>query len=86
MKMFSHPCLSFPLVLSLSLSFFHFTSSSSLSFHQLITINYDLHLYIVQTLCFHLSRSTPLRTTLTVNHYLLTEYFQRDVLKRLMID
>jgi len=50
-----------------SLSFFRFTSSSSLSFLQRITINSDLHLRIIQTLCLHLSRSTPLRKTLTVN-------------------
>ena len=79
MKLFSHPCLflfvSF-LFLSLSSSFlFPFTSSSSLAFLQLNTINYDLHLRIIQTLCLHLSRSTPLRKTLTVNHYLCIEYF-----------
>ena len=50
---------------------------SSLSFLQLNTINHDLHLRIIQTLCLHLSRSTPLRKTLTVNHCLHIEYFQQ---------
>ena len=77
MKMFSPSCLSFLPLLSLSASFFHFTSSSSFPFHQLITVNYyDLYLLIIQTLCLHLSRSTRLRKTLTVNHYLRIEYFQ----------
>ena len=80
MKMFSHPCL-FPFIASLSfppriLFSFHFTSSSRLSFPQLNTINYDPHLRIIRTFCLRLSRSTPLRKTLTVNHYLLIEYFQ----------
>ena len=44
-------------------------------FLQLNTIN-DLHLRSIQTLCLHLSYSTPLRKTLTVNHYLRIEYFQ----------
>jgi len=51
--------------------------SSSLSFHQLFTKNHGLHLHLIQTLCLHLSRSTPLRKVLTVNHYLRIEYFQR---------
>ena len=64
-KMFSHPSISL-----------HSTQpSSSLSFHQLITINYDLHLRIIQTSCLRLSRSTPLRKNLTVNHYPRIEYF-----------
>ena len=55
----------------------HFTSSSSLSFLQLNTINYGLYLCTIHTLYLHLSRSTPLRKTLTVNHYLPIEYFQQ---------
>ena len=35
--------------------------SSSISFHQLITINHGLHLRLIQTMCLHLSRSTLLR-------------------------
>ena len=48
-------------------------------FHQLIAINYGLHLRLIQTLCLHLSRSTPLRKTLTFNHYLHIEYFQHGL-------
>ena len=44
-------------------------------FLQFDTIN-DLHLRSIQTLCLHLSYSTPLRETQTVNHYLHIEYFQ----------
>ena len=62
-------------VLFLSSSF-SFTSSSSLSFLQFNIINHDLHLSLIQTLCLHLSYSTPLRKTLTVNHYLPIEYFR----------
>ena len=70
-------------VLSLSSSFsHHFTSSSSLSFLQLNTINYDLHLCIIHTFYLHLSRSTPLRKTFTVNHYLRIEYFQQGMLEQ----
>ena len=62
---------------SLSSSFlFPLHFSSSLSILQLNTINYDLHLRIIQTLCLHLSNSTPLNKTLTANHYLRIEYFQ----------
>ena len=57
-----------------------FTSSSSLSFLRLNIINYDLHLRIIQTLCLHFSRSTPLRKILTVNHFLRIEYFQQPPL------
>ena len=46
-------------------------------FLQLNTNNSDLSLRIIQTLCLHLSRSTPLRKTLTINHYLRIEYFQQ---------
>jgi len=73
---FSLPFLPVP---SLSSSFFfHFTSSSCLSFLQLNRNNYDLHLRITQTFCLHLSRSSPLLKTLTVNHYLRIEYFQQS--------
>ena len=41
-------------------------------------INYDLHLRRIQTFCFHLSCSTPLRKTRTVNHYLRIKYFQHN--------
>ena len=80
LKLFSHPWLflfvSFLLFLSRLLFSFCFTSSSSLYFLQLNTINYDLHLCIIQKLYLHLSRSTLLRKTLTVNYYLGIEYFQ----------
>ena len=46
-----------------------------LPFVQLNTIN-DLNLRSIQTLCLHLSYSTPLRKTQTVNHYFRIEYFQ----------
>ena len=71
--------LSFLPVLSLCLSsFFSFTSLLPQVFpHRLNIINYDLHLRIIQPLCFHSSRSTPLRKTLTVNHYLRIQYFQQ---------
>ena len=62
-------------VLSRLLFSLSFTSSSSLSFLQLNTLNYD-HC-IIQTLSLHFNRSTPLRKTLTVNHYLHIEYFQQ---------
>ena len=55
---------------------FYLTFSSSFSFLQLNTINCGLHLRIMQTLCLHFSRPTPLRKTLAVNHYLRIEYFQ----------
>lgn len=42
-----------------------------------MTINHDLHLHLIQTLCLHLGPSTPLRKTLTVGHYLLIDYFQQ---------
>ena len=74
------PCLFlfvFPSVLSLPFSF-HLTSSSSLSFLQLNTINYDPHPRKIQKLCLYLSRSTPLRKALTVNRYLRIEYFQQN--------
>ena len=66
----------------LALSLFLLLPSTSLlslshSFHQLNTINYHPHPRIIQTLYIHLSRSTPLRKTLTVNHYLRIEYFQQ---------
>ena len=44
-------------------------------FAQLNTIN-ELNLRSIQTLCLHLSYSTPLRKTQTINHYLRIEYFQ----------
>ena len=68
-----------PSPFSFSLSFFHVTSPSSLSFLQLNTINYDLHLRIIQTLCLRSSCSTPLRKTLTANHHLRIEYFQHKI-------
>ena len=38
------------------------------------SINHDLHLRLIQTLCLHLSHSIPLHKTLTVDHYLGIEY------------
>ena len=55
---------------------FYLTFSSSFSFLQHNTINYGLHLRMMQTFCLHFSRPTPLRKTLTVSHYLRNEYFQ----------
>ena len=82
MKKFSYPCLSFfsscPLSLLLSSST---QLSSRVSFHQLVAISCDLHLRIIQTLCLHLSCSTPLCKTLTVDHYLPIEYFQTKLSK-----
>ena len=43
-------------------------------FYQLITINNDLYLPLIQTLCRHLSCSAPLHKTLTVDYYLLINY------------
>ena len=71
MRMFSRPCLSFLPLLSLSALL-----PQVFPFIKLITFGYDLHFLIIQNLCLHLSRSTPLRKTLTVNHYLRSEYFQ----------
>ena len=69
------PFSSFSLVfLSLNL-----TSSSFLSFLQLNTIKYDLSLHIIQIVCLHFSRSTPLGKTLTVNHFLRIEYYQQTL-------
>ena len=65
-------------VLSLSSSFLsshHFPLKSFLPSTQYN--NYDLRLRTVQTLYLHLGHSTPLRKTLTVNHYLRIEYFQQ---------
>ena len=84
-KTLSHPCLFslFPfcflsLVVSLS-SFFSLLAlllPQVFPFVQLNTIN-DLNLHSIQTLCLHLSYSTPLRKTQTVNDYLRIEYFQQ---------
>ena len=84
-KTLSHPCLFslFPfcflsLVVSLS-SFFSLLAlllPQVFPFVQLNTIN-DLNLHSIQTLCLHLSYSTPLRRTQTVNDYLRIEYFQQ---------
>ena len=82
MKKISHPSFfpyyPFSLFFFLPLHFFP---------HQLITINHGLHLRLIQTLCLHLSRFTPLRKTLTVDHYLCIEYFQhsKDRGKRVII-
>ena len=76
-----------PLSFSLCFLFVSSISSSFLSlstplppqvfpFLQLNTIN-DLHLRSIQTFCLHLSYSTPLRKTLTVNHYLRIKYFHQ---------
>jgi len=65
-KFFSHPCLSFLLVLSLSL-FVSFASILPQVLLFFIIINYDLHLRPMHTWCLHLSRSSLLRKTRTVN-------------------
>src|ERR1700761_7281171 len=80
-ELFLHPCSVSPcflLVFLFRLFSPYLTSSSSLSFLQLNTINYGLHLGIIQTLCLPFSRFTPLRKTLTVNHYLRIEYFNTE--------
>ena len=64
-----------PLFSSLLIFLSHTFSSStplslSLSLHQLNTMNYDFHLRIIEVLCLHLSRSTPLRKAPTIDHYL----------------
>ena len=47
-------------------------------FYRLITINHNLHLRSTQTLCLHLSRSTLMRKTLTIDNYLGIQYFQQS--------
>ena len=83
-KTLSHPCLFsllpfcfYSLVVSLSsfLSLLALLLPYVFPFVQLNTIN-DLNLRSIQTLCLHLSYSTPPRKTQTVNHYLRIEYFQ----------
>ena len=49
--------------------------SKFFSFYQ-VTINHDLHLCLIQTSCLHVSSSTPLWKTLTVDHCLPINYFQ----------
>ena len=79
--------LFFSLFLSCFFSLISFLSLSTpllpqvFPFLQPDTIN-DLHLCSIQTMCLlHLSYSTPLRKTLTVNHYLRIEwYFQHMLL------
>ena len=51
-------------------------------FDQLITIKHDLFLRLIQTLCPRLSRSTLLRETLTVDHYLRIDYFQQELVRK----
>ena len=65
------------------LSFLSFLSSlpysispKALPFYQLITINHDLYLCLVQTLCLHLNPSAPLRKIPAVDYYLGIHYFQ----------
>ena len=79
MKMFSAPCFTFLLVLSLR-AFLPAQLSSCLSFHHLVTINNDLHqiFYLIQTLCLHSRGSILLHKTLIVNHYLHSDYFQQE--------
>ena len=78
MKMFSRPRLFlspscyFSLVIFLSTLYSLLTSFLSSTQH----INDDLHPRIIQILCLHISHSTPLLKTLTVNHYLCIKYFQ----------
>ena len=60
-KLLSHPLpVSFLFFLSRLLFSFRFTSSSSLSFLQLNTINHDLHLCIIRTQCVSI-QAIPLR-------------------------
>ena len=60
------PCVSFLPVL---ISFYSFLPvhifPQVFPFHRVITINHDLHLRLIQTLCLHLSHSTLPRKTLT---------------------
>ena len=79
MKKFSHFCLSFLPVLSLFTPFFPLHNFPQVfPFYQLITINNDLHLRLIQTLCLYSSRSTPLRKTPTVDHHPRIERFQQS--------
>ena len=57
-----------------------FPLSTSLLSQVLLSFNSALSIMIcffriIQTLCLHFSRPTPLRKTLTINHYLRIEYF-----------
>ena len=75
----SHLCPSFLCVFSLLTPSFRFTTylKSFLS-SRLITINHDFHLRLIQTLFLHLSRSTLLSKTLTIDHYPRIDYFQQS--------
>jgi len=89
MKIVFTPCLflfvSFLFFLSLSLSFVFFLLSLHFFLEFFLSSthhnNYDLHLRIIQILCLHISRSSLLRKTLTVNHYLHVKYFQQPLLE-----
>jgi len=77
--------LCFLSVLSLSSSFLLPLLFFLKSFLQLNTIGNDFHLCLIQILCLHFSRSTPLRKTLTINHYLRIEYFQQPRAQKLRV-
>jgi len=77
MKMVSPPCSSF-LPSPPTLPPAH-NPSQVFPFYRLITINHDPRLRLILALCLHLSGSTPLRKTLTVNHYLHSNYFEQKV-------
>jgi len=77
--------LCFLSVLSLSSSFLLPLLFFLKSFLQLNTIGDDFHLRLIQILCLHFSRSTPLRKTLTINHYLRIEYFQQPRAQKLRV-
>lgn len=77
MKSFYTPSFSFLPVLSLLNSPLpNYNFPQVIPFYQLIAINHDLYLRLTRTLSLHLNRSTPLRKTLIVNHYLRLDYFQ----------
>ena len=77
--------LCFLSVLSLSSSFLLPLLFFLKSFLQLNTIGDGFRLRLIQILCLHFSRSTPLRKTLTINHYLRIEYFQQPRVQKLRV-
>ena len=79
-------CCHTPLYFSLfpfyffSLIFFSLSASLLPQVFPLLQLNAinDLHLRLIQTLFLHLSHSTPLHKTLTINYFLRIEYFQHS--------
>jgi len=84
MRMFSPPLFFFP---SCILSLYTFLPVHNFPpvfrFHPVVTINHDLHLRLTKALYFYLSGSALLCKTLTVNHYLHSDYFQHRLVMEL---